>query len=90
MKDKIWVRIDREESILRRSGKCGEGRKAGTLVEAFGAGTALTSIECINYNGEDLEIPATGEVTQRAWDELMDIQYGKIEHPWSYKIDESI
>ena len=66
--------------------------KAGTLVEAFGAGTAavVTPIECINYNGEDLEIPATGEVTQRAWDELMDIQYGKIEHPWSYKIDESI
>ena len=65
--------------------------KAGTLVEAFGAGTAavVTPIECINYNGEDLEITATGEVTQRAWDELMDIQYGKIEHPWSYKIDES-
>jgi branched-chain amino acid aminotransferase len=65
--------------------------KAGTLVEAFGAGTGavVTPIECINYNGEDLEITATGEVTQRAWDELMDIQYGKIEHPWSYKIDES-
>ena len=66
--------------------------KAGTLVEAFGAGTAavVTPIECIHYNGEDLEIPATGEVTQRAWDQLLDIQYGNVEHPWSYKINDHI
>ncbi len=66
--------------------------KAGTLVEAFGAGTAavVTPIECIHYNGEDLEIPATGEVTQKAWDQLLEIQYGKVEHPWSYKIDDHI
>ena len=29
------------------------------------------STECINYNGEDLDIPATGEATQRAWDEVL-------------------
>lgn len=64
--------------------------KAGTLVEAFGTGTAavVTPIECIHYNGEDLDISVTGEATQRVWDELMDIQYGKVEHTWSYKIDE--
>lgn len=61
--------------------------KAGKLVEAFGAGTAavVCPIECINYNGEDLEIPATGKATQRAWDELLSIQYGKIDHEWSDK-----
>ena len=65
--------------------------KEGTLVEAFGAGTAavVTPIECINYKGTDLEIPATGAATQRAWDNLLGIQYGKIEHRWSIKIDDS-
>ena len=29
------------------------------------------STECINYNGEDLDIPATGEAIQRAWDEVL-------------------
>jgi len=57
----------------------------GTLVEAFGAGTAavVTPINCIHYNGVDLNISATGSVTQRAWDELIQIQYGKVRHPWS-------
>ena len=66
--------------------------RAGTLVEAFGAGTAavVTPIECISYKGEDLEIAATGNATQRAWDELMDIQYGIVDHPWSFKVAEHI
>lgn len=61
----------------------------GTLVEAFGAGTAavVTPIECIQYQGKDLEIPATGNATQRAWDELLSIQYGKMDHPWSVKVN---
>jgi len=61
----------------------------GTLLEAFGAGTAavVTPIECIHYNGVDLNIPATGHVTQRAWDELTKIQYGKVvDHPWSVRV----
>ena len=64
--------------------------RAGTLVEAFGAGTAavVAPIECISYKGEDLEIAATGNVTHRAWDELMDIQYGVVDHPWSFKVNE--
>ena len=63
--------------------------KAGTLVEAFGAGTAavVTPIECIQYNGVNLDIPATGEITQKVWDGLMSIQYGKVDHPWSIKVD---
>jgi branched-chain amino acid aminotransferase len=61
----------------------------GILVEAFGAGTAavVTPIECIHYNGIDLKIPATGKVTQRVWDELTKIQYGKVkDHPWSVRV----
>jgi branched-chain amino acid aminotransferase len=60
------------------------------LVEAFGAGTAavVTPISCIQYQGKDIEIPAVGDVTQRCWDEITGIQYGKIEGPegWSVKV----
>jgi branched-chain amino acid aminotransferase, group II len=61
----------------------------GTLVEAFGAGTAavVTPIECMHFNGEDLNIPATGNVTKRVWKELTQIQYGKVKgHPWSVPV----
>lgn len=60
------------------------------LIEAFGAGTAavVTPISCIQYKGHDIEIAATGELTKRVFDELMGIQYGRIEGPegWSVKI----
>jgi branched-chain amino acid aminotransferase len=64
----------------------------GTLVEAFGAGTAavVTPIASIRYRGQDIQIPAspTGEITQRIWDTLTGIQYGKIPGPegWSVPI----
>ena len=62
----------------------------GRLLEAFGAGTAavVTPISSIQYQGNDIEIPATGPLTKRIWDELTGIQYGKIEGPegWSVKI----
>lgn len=59
----------------------------GRLLEAFGAGTAavVTPISCIQYKGVDIEIPATGDLTKRVWDEITAIQYGKKEGPegWS-------
>mmetsp|Transcript_5790 Transcript_5790/g.10098 ORF Transcript_5790/g.10098 Transcript_5790/m.10098 type:complete len:157 (-) Transcript_5790:42-512(-) len=62
----------------------------GRLLEAFGAGTAavVSPISCIKYKGEDLEIPATGEITQRVWDEITGIQYGVRDGPegWSVQI----
>jgi branched-chain amino acid aminotransferase len=53
------------------------------LLEAFGAGTAavVTPVSCIQYKGEDIEIPAVGELTKRVWDELTGIQYRKKEGP---------
>jgi branched-chain amino acid aminotransferase len=57
------------------------------LLEAFGAGTAavVSPISCIQYKGEDIEIPAVGRLTKRVWDEITGIQYGKKEGPpgWS-------
>eukprot|EP00581_Thalassiosira_minuscula_P006856 CAMPEP_0183702886 /NCGR_PEP_ID=MMETSP0737-20130205/838_1 /TAXON_ID=385413 /ORGANISM="Thalassiosira miniscula, Strain CCMP1093" /LENGTH=380 /DNA_ID=CAMNT_0025929569 /DNA_START=144 /DNA_END=1286 /DNA_ORIENTATION=+ len=62
----------------------------GRLIEAFGAGTAavVTPISHIQYKGVDIEIPATGELTQRIFSDLMGIQYGRLEGPqgWSVKI----
>jgi branched-chain amino acid aminotransferase len=67
-----------------------QAAKEGRLIEAFGAGTAavVTPISCIEYQGNDIEIPATGKLTQRIWDEITGIQYGKIEGPegWSIPI----
>ena len=64
-----------------------EAHKKGLLQEAFGAGTAavVTPISCIKYKGEDIDIPAVGNITHRVWDEITGIQYGKIEGPdgWS-------
>ena len=55
--------------------------------ERFSIGTAavVVPISCIEYEGEDIDVPVTGEVTRRAWDEITGIQYGKNEGPegWS-------
>eukprot|EP00586_Coscinodiscus_wailesii_P011871 CAMPEP_0172518740 /NCGR_PEP_ID=MMETSP1066-20121228/290996_1 /TAXON_ID=671091 /ORGANISM="Coscinodiscus wailesii, Strain CCMP2513" /LENGTH=349 /DNA_ID=CAMNT_0013301183 /DNA_START=237 /DNA_END=1286 /DNA_ORIENTATION=- len=57
----------------------------GKLLEAFGAGTAavVCPIKCIQYEGKDIDIPATGHLTKLIWKQLTDIQYGKVQHPWS-------
>ena len=62
----------------------------GRLIEAFGAGTAavVTPISHIQYHGEDIVIPAPGKLTQRLYNDLVDIQYGIVEGPkgWSVRI----
>lgn len=60
---------------------------AGNLLEAFGAGTAavVSPISCIQYDGVDIDIHATGAITRRVWNDLTNIQYGKVNGPdgWS-------
>ena len=65
-----------------------EAAKEGRLLEAFGAGTAavVTPISCIEFKGEEIEIPATGDITMKVWDQLTGIQYGTIDHEWSVKV----
>ena len=67
-----------------------EAAEEGRLLEAFGAGTAavVTPISCIQYKGKDIDIPATGDLTKRIWNEITSIQYGTMEGPdgWSVKI----
>lgn len=86
---KTWGDVNVSERFPTM-GEIQEAANDGRLVEAFGAGTAavVTPISCIKYDGADIEIPAVGSVTQRVWDEITGIQYGKIEGPegWSVQI----
>ncbi|CAB9528400.1 Branched-chain amino acid aminotransferase [Seminavis robusta] len=67
-----------------------EAAEEGRLLEAFGAGTAavVTPIDCIEYKGQDINVPADGKLTQRIWDAVTGIQYGRREGPegWCHKI----
>lgn len=63
------------------------------LVEAFGCGTAavVSPVKLVNYDGEDYPIPIdeglqAGQLTHRLWDAISDIQYGRVDSPWSVVI----
>lgn len=82
-----------EFDVVERSITMPEIRDAasrGKLIEAFGAGTAavVTPISEIQYKGIDIVISAPGNLTERLFQKLMDIQYGRVEGPkgWSVKI----
>ncbi len=70
----------------------GEALKNGTLTEAWGCGTAavVSPIGELFYKGESFPIGGgrIGDVTQKLYDTLTAIQWGKIEdtHGWIHKI----
>jgi branched-chain amino acid aminotransferase len=63
--------------------------RSGRLVEAFATGTAavITPISCIEYGRLNMNIPATGKLTRKLFQSLVDIQYGNILHEWSVTVD---
>lgn len=66
--------------------------QSGTLEEAWGTGTAavVSPIGHLFYNGKEYMVSDNkiGEVTQKLYDELTGIQWGKVEdkHAWSLKV----
>ena len=70
-----------------------DAAKNGTLEEVFGTGTAavISPVGGLTYEGESIEINSfkTGEVTQRLYDTLTGIQFGKLEDTmgWIVKVD---
>jgi branched-chain amino acid aminotransferase len=78
-------------------GEVKQAVKEGRMLEMFGSGTAciVSPIKRIHYMGEDLMIPLdpkdptsqAGPITRRLNDELLAIQYGEVEHPWSVVIN---
>lgn len=70
----------------------GELLNQGRLLELFGTGTAcvVSPINRINYMGQNLYIPTMEQekpVHETIRKTLMDIQYGKVDHPWAVVID---
>ena len=69
-----------------------EAGRNGSLQEAFGTGTAavISPIGELNYKGEIIKINnfKTGETTQRLYDTLTGIQWGKLEDTfhWTYEV----
>ena len=69
-----------------------EAMEQGRVVEAFGSGTAATlvPINLIHYKDKDYTIPTklgpSGELTQKIYDELNKIFYGKVRHKWNHYI----
>lgn len=70
-----------------------EACENGTLEEAFGTGTAavVSPMGWLSYKGKEFEINGgkIGEVTQRLYDELTAIQWGKAEDKfgWCHKVE---
>jgi branched-chain amino acid aminotransferase len=66
--------------------------RAGEVEEVFGAGTAavICPVASIGYQGEIFKLAATspGELTQRLYDEITGIQYGKLPDPhgWNLRV----
>ena len=85
-----WGEFDVSERFPTM-GEIKEAAEDNRLLEVFGAGTAavVSPVSCIQYKGMDIDIPAVGELTQRVWDEVTGIQYGKTEGPpgWSVKVE---
>lgn len=69
-----------------------EAAREGKLEEAFGTGTAavISPVGELNYKGEIAMINdfKTGELTQKLYDALTDIQWGKAEDKfnWTYEV----
>jgi len=70
-----------------------EASKNGTLEEMFGAGTAavVSPVDKIGYNGQDIKVPVTssgfGIIAEPILKQLSNIQWGKIDHPWSITVE---
>jgi branched-chain amino acid aminotransferase len=64
--------------------------RAGEVEEVFGAGTAavICPVASIGYQGEVFKLAATspGELTQRLYDEITGIQYGKLPDPHGWNV----
>ena len=71
---------------------------ASQVPEAFGCGPAVvvSPIRGFQHNGTTYTVPlnkedpdaGAGKLTQRFWDEITGIQYGRIPSDWSVVVDE--
>ncbi|KAH8292723.1 hypothetical protein KR018_007187, partial [Drosophila ironensis] len=86
-----WGKFKVTEATITMPQVC-ELLNQGRLLELFGAGTAcvVSPVNRINYMGQDLYIPTMEQekpVHELIRETLTDIQYGRVDHPWSVVID---
>jgi len=72
-------------------GEMDEAASEGRLIEAFGAGTAaiVSPVRAISWRGKLVNCglkdhEESGELTMRVKGWMEEIQYGDVEHEWSY------
>ena len=87
---KSWGEFDVSERSITMH-EVAEAADDNRLLEVFGAGTAavVSPVSAIQYHGRDIPVPTSGTtLTQRIWDEITGIQYGKRPGPdgWSVKL----
>jgi len=67
-----------------------DGAKSGRLKEAFGSGTAaiITAVSEIGFRGERHKVGSggIGQLTQRLYDDLVGIQYGRKPDPFEWVV----
>jgi branched-chain amino acid aminotransferase len=67
-----------------------EGCKSGSLKEMFATGTAavISPVGLICYKGEDFQVAdgQTGELSEKLYDEITSIQYGRKEDPFGWRL----
>lgn len=76
---------ERDISIAEVKKACAEGR----VLEAFGCGTAciVQPISAfVRADGSTLRVTGDGSFARRMYKTLADIQYGRVEHPWSVPV----
>ena len=68
-----------------------EGIENGSVTEVFGSGTAavITPIGHLHFKGQDYTVnnAEVGSLTKRIYQNLIDIQYGLVEDPFSWRIN---
>nr|XP_053630552.1 branched-chain-amino-acid aminotransferase, cytosolic-like [Cherax quadricarinatus] len=69
-----------------------QAKSEGKLLEMFGAGTAavVTPVGEIHYEGQIVKIPTMEHkhpLTQRIFDAITDIQYGRVKSEWTVPIE---
>ena len=64
----------------------------GRVREMFGCGTAavVSPVKALAYKGVEYAVPVKddkiGPLAQRLWDTLMNIQLGRVDHPWCVRV----
>ena len=71
-----------------------EALEKGNIAEIFGAGTAVivSPVKAIGYKDKHYQVPyneklQAGELAYELFNEMLDIQEGKVSNPWAFKIE---